>query len=261
MASEVILYQDEFSAQVYDYHTRDWQADIQFWLELAQQSGEPALELACGTGRVVLPLARAGVQVTGLDASPYMLGELRRKLAQEERGVRGRVRVVEASMTEFALEERFGLIYVPARSFQALLTRADQRRCLECCARHLRPEGRMAVDVFNPRLDFLIRPGGHDDAPDEFPGPTGLTVRHEAHADYDLVSQTVIGSWRYQWRAPNAEMIGREYALRLHYFFRFELEWMLEACGFEVEALYGYFDRSAFTAESPEMVLVARKKS
>jgi SAM-dependent methyltransferase len=216
------------------------------------------LELACGTGRLLLPLAHAGFSVTGLDASRFMLAVARRKLAQEDDEVRARCRLVEGNMSGFTLEERFGLIYIPARSFQILLTREEQRSCLQRCARHLRPDGRLAIDVFNPRLDLLIDPAGHDEGPDDIKSPDGATITHRAHSDYDRAKQIVSALRRYEYNSDQGH-VAREYSLTLRYFFRFEMEWMLDACGFEVEALYGNFDRSEFAADSPEMVFVARR--
>ena len=258
MKPTVNLYEDEWSAEIYDYQVRST-ADVHLWLSLSRESEGGALELACGTGRVLLPLARAGLEVTGLDLSPHMLAVARQKLAQETRDVQARVRLVEGSMAGFSLDQSFGLIYIPARAFQALLSRARQQACLESCRQHLRPGGRLAVDVFNPLLSRLIAPGGVDEEPDEFTELRGAPVRQDAHTDYDLAEQMLLSVWRYQTTCERGAPVVHEYALRLRYFFRFEMEWMLEACGFELEALYGDFDRSEFTANSPEMIFVARR--
>jgi ubiquinone/menaquinone biosynthesis C-methylase UbiE len=259
--SDLTRYEDEWTAEVYDYQVgQAWgDRDVPFWLTLAKETGGPVLELACGTGRVLLPLARAGLQVTGLDISPHMLAVARRKLEKEEPEVQRRVRLVEGDMRDFTLEERFGLILIPFRAFRALLERADQRRCLERCARHLGPGGRLAIDVFNPRLSRLAAPGGVDEAAQEYQGPDGVTVRQSGHTDYDLANQRLVWHARYECVAPGGRITVPTHLLELRYFFRFEMEWMLEACGFEVEALYGNFDRSPFTADSPEMIFVARR--
>ena len=130
MKPTVNLYEDEWSAEIYDYEVQSL-GDLPFWQSLAESAGGPVLELACGTGRLALPLARAGCSVTGLDASRFMLAVARRKLAQEDHEVRARCRLVEGNMSGFTFEEGFGLIYIPARSFQALLTRDEHRRCLK----------------------------------------------------------------------------------------------------------------------------------
>ena len=258
MSPDTELYDDGWSAELYDFVSAPWKSDVAFWLSLAEQAGDPVLELACGTGRIVLPIAQAGYQVTGLDRSPHMLAIARRKLAQEALEMRDRLRLVEGDMSGFALDQQFGLIIIAARSFQALLTRAQQRSCLEACARHLKPGGCLALDVFNPSLSRLARAGGVDETPDEYAGPGEEAIRETGHTDYDLANQSLRWRSRQEWHDVAGTKQVREYVCDLHYFFRFEMEWTLEACSFEVEALYGNFDRSPFTADSPEMIFVAR---
>ena len=261
MRADLNRYEDAWTAEIYDYEVsgNSRTADVPFWLALAQETGGPLLELACGTARVTIPLARAGHEITGLDMSANMLAVARRKLAQEPADVRARIQLGEGDMRDFSLDERFRLIIIPFSAFQVLLDREDQRRCLECCARHLEPDGRLGIDVFHPKLSRLAADAGVEEAPEEFPGPEGITVRLSAHTDYDIANQRLRSGCRYERTAPGGETAISEHLLELHYFFRFEMEWMLEACGFEVEALYGNFDRSEFASDSPEMIFVARK--
>ena len=263
MKADLNRYEDPWTAEVYDFQIggSPRTADTSFWLALAEESGGPVLEVACGTGRVTLPLARAGCDITGLDISPNMLAVARRKLKQESPEVQARVRLVAGDMRDFSLGERFGLVFIPFSSFQVLLKREDQRQCLGCCARHLKPGGRLAIGVFNPKLSRLAGGGPVEEEPEEFLGPEGGTVRWRAHTDYDLANQTLRSRWRYECASPGGKITVREHVLELRYFFRFEMEWMLEACGFEVERLHGNFDRSPFTADSPEMIFVARRSS
>jgi len=258
-------YEDAWTAEIYDFEqARDWgDRDLPFYLGLAAKFPGPVWELACGTGRVTLPLARKGVEVTGLDISPNMLGVARQKLAAEEPAVQSRVQLVAGDMCAFDLGKRFALIAIPFRAFQALLTRDEHRGCLRCCRDHQLPDGRLAIDVFNPRLSRLVQgevQGELPEGPDEFAGPAGARVTWSAVTSFDLRDQRLHGDWRYECLSATGEKTVSEHVLEMHYFFRFEMEWMLEACGFEVEALYGDFDRSAFAAESPEMIFVARKR-
>ena len=254
------LYSDEWSAEVYAHVSDPHQADVPFWLSLAERAGGPVLELACGAGRVLLPFAKAGYECTGLDLSPHMLRAFRRKLDAEPQDVSKRVHLVEHSMVEFELRQVFGVIFIANRSFQALLTRRDHRSCLESCARHLKPNGLLGIDVFNPRLDYLIAPGGMDHELDKLTVPDGTPITVASHTDYSLLEQNLRSTWRHEFTDADGRPQRRDYVIDLHYFFRFEMEWMLEACGFEIEALYGDFERSPFTADSPEIIVVARKK-
>ncbi|MFB3881333.1 MAG: class I SAM-dependent methyltransferase [Armatimonadota bacterium] len=259
MTADLNRYEDPWTAEIYDYQTDGIAGDIGFWVELAGRAGGSALELACGTGRVLLPLARAGLRVTGLDISPNMLAVARRKLSTGHPEVAGRVDLVQGDMRRFDIGQTFGLVFVAFRSFQALLTRADQRACLECSARHLKRGGLLALHVFNPRLSRLTAETPVREHREDFEGPDGMHVSWSGETTYDLAEQILRSVWRYERRAADGRITRSEHVLKLHYFFRFEMEWMIEACGFEIEALYGNFDRTPFTTESPEMIFVARR--
>jgi SAM-dependent methyltransferase len=259
MKADLNRYEDPWTAEIYDYQTEGVAGDVDFWLDLARQAGSNVLELACGTGRVVIPLACGGVRVTGLDVSPNMLQVAHRKLSNKPRDVIERVDLIEGDMRSFEIGRTFGLVFVAFRSFQALLTPADQRACLECSARHLNRGGLLALHVFNPRLSRLTAETPVQEDREDFDGPDGMRVRWSGETTYNLAEQTLRSVWRYERTASDGAVTHSEHVLKLHYFFRFEIEWMLEACGFEIEALYGDFDRSPFTAESPEMIFVARK--
>ena len=259
MKADLNRYEDPWTAEVYDFQTQGRGNDVPFWLSLAKEARGEVLEIACGTGRVLLPLARAGLHVTGVDISEGMLAVARRKLQEEPDDVSARVTLVQSDMTQFDLGKQFDLVIIPFSAFQVLLARADQRACLERCRAHLEPGRLLAIDVFNPSLTRLTSARSVLEGPREFPGPGGEAVRWSGATEYDLARQTLRSRWRYERTTPDGETTISEHVLALHYFFRFELEWMLEACGFEIEALYGDFERSEFTAESPEMVFVARR--
>lgn len=118
-----------------------------YYTSLALAAEPPVLELGCGTGRVTIAIARAGVEVTGLDLSAPMLTEARRK----GNGI-PRLTWVHADMRSLALTQRFGLICIPFRSLQHLLTDDDLHAALRRCWEHLRPNGVLAFNLMNPRM-------------------------------------------------------------------------------------------------------------
>ncbi len=129
--------------------------DTRFYLGLARQAStrrHAVLELACGTGRITLPIARDGIEIVGLDNAPAMLDIARRKASAEDLHVTW----VEADMRDFDLGHRFGLVIIPYRSFLHLLTDDDQADCLAAVFRHLEPGGRLALNFFAPPF---ARPG------------------------------------------------------------------------------------------------------
>jgi SAM-dependent methyltransferase len=153
------FYSKTSNAEAYDFdmgRSADAMRDVAFYVALARQAAEQShavLELGCGTGRVTIPIAQAGVEAVGLDNARAMLDVARRKAAAA--GVT--VRWVTADMASFQLEQRFGLVIIPFRSFLHLLTEADQLACLRRIYEHLLPGGRFALNFFLQPL--AARPG------------------------------------------------------------------------------------------------------
>lgn len=232
--------------------------DVAFYERLARQLGGPALELACGTGRVTLPLAAAGLDITGLDTSEAMLAIARRKAEAAGPSVRGRLTLVQQDMTALDLGRQFGLVFVPFRSFQLLLTIDRQRQALAAMRRHLRPGGKLVLHLFDPRLELLIGDGGIGHILSGTHPVTGRRYDAEVlRATIDPVAQLRWDLWRYTERAANGEVLAegrREMAMRWTY--RWELHHLLALCGFTVEAEY-----SDFVGSPPEygreMIVVA----
>lgn len=221
------------------------------------------LEVGCGTGRVLIPTARAGVDIVGLDLSPHMLAVCRQRLLGESEAVRDRVRLLQADMRSFALERRFTLATLPFRSFQHLLTVDDQLACLESIRRHLADEGAVILDLFNPSLEFLVnRPVGEElDEEPEFTTPDGRRVRRRHKTvTQDRFSQVNHHEFVYYVTHRDGREERLVHAFPLRYLFRFEAEHLLARAGFEVENVYADYDKSAYGSRYPgELVFVARK--
>src|SRR5215212_4917473 len=130
--------------------------DIDFYRRLAEERGGPVLDVGCGTGRVAVALAEGGLEVVGVDLSPSMLrlAEERRALLPSE--IAARLSFAQGDMTTLALGRRFALVVTPSRVFQFMLTTAAQRAALGALKAHLQPRGRLVLDLFDPRLDFVV---------------------------------------------------------------------------------------------------------
>lgn len=239
-------------------------ADIGFFVEAAQTSGGRVLEVGCGTGRVLLPTARAGVSITGLDFSHHMLGVCRARLAAEPPEVQERVRLVQGDMRNFELGETFHLVTIPFRPFQHLISVADQLNCLNSIARHLAPEGRLILDLFNPSLEALTRDnlGQEQGEEPEFTTPDGRrVVRWHKIVARDLFEQVQSVELIYYVTHPDGRTERLVHAFPMRYLFRYEAEHLLARAGFEVEHLYGDYDKSPYGAKYPgELIFVARKR-
>lgn len=258
---------DEYAAtaELYDlvtpYASRP---DAPFFVEMAKETGGPVLELGCGTGRVLLPTARAGIQITGLDLSEDMLAVCRKKLESEPAGVRARVRLVEGDMRDFEFPERFRLVTMPFRPFQHLITVEDQLACLGCIHRHLAEAGIVVVDVFNPKLEALVADNlGLEMTPEpEFTMPDGRRViRKHKIVSRDLVKQLQQIELVYYVTYPDGRQERLVQAFPMRYFFRFEMEHLLARAEFQVTQLYSDYDKSPYGAKYPgELIFVAKKR-
>ena len=236
-------------------------ADIAFWQAMATAGSDGLLELGCGTGRVLLPLARVGHTVTGLDLAAPMLAHCRALLQAEPPEVRDRVTLLEADMTSFDLDRRFAQIYCAFGTFHHLRMVEQQLACLARCRQHLLPHGNLILDLINP-----------DPAPASLNGdaPAGETVANIV----DWTDGRRIRSWatmlNYQrlLQCNDCEVtyeiievdgttrrLTETFPMRLLY--RYELEHLLARCGFRIIALYGDYDRSAFSDESLGLIVVA----
>jgi len=254
----------EFYAQTYDASVSDWAGEIDFYRELAAEAranGRAVLEVACGTGRVAIPLARDGVQVVGLDLSAAMLDVAREKSA----GMRN-VRWVQGDMRSFELGCTFGLVIVPGHSFQNILTAADQVACLESVGRHLEPGGTLIVHLDHLDVRWLgeLRGdrGGVFEPAESFTHPrTGRQIRTSRAWSYEPATQTAVSRTVWEEIDVGGHVSDRWESgpLRFHCVFRFEMEHLLARVGFAVRAVYGDFLRRELRDESSEMIWVARR--
>ena len=225
---------DEAFADHYEEWSAHMTADVAFYVELAREASGPLVELAVGTGRVAIPVAReTGRRVVGIDSSPAMLEQARIRAAQA--GVDLDLRA--GDMRDLDLNEPAALVYCPARALLHLPTWADRRRTFERVAASLAPAGRFAWNAFAfdhhvaARLD-----GQHQDE------PVRHTIRYSVGDNrIDIIRDD--GATSRLWWATKNEWFG-----------------LLDVAGLELEALHGGFAGEPFTEDSPEYVFVARRR-
>jgi len=228
--------------------------DVGFYLDLAKEQGGKALELGVGTARLAVQLARAGVEVWGIDNSPHMLRAARAKLAKEKPNVRCRVHLEQADVREFTLPERFGLVYFPSFSFDHLVTRNDQISTLRCVLRHLTSDGVFAFDLAQvPKIEagsgwFVERKALND---------RRTVVRlgfHKTNAEKRLMSMDL---WYELYE--NGLMLERYHEGGEVYIHDPDsVKRLLMENGFEIVDWYGGHGKERFTDSSKMMVIVAR---
>ncbi len=258
-------YDDVLVAEVYSsLHGDESGPGIDFFVEAATEAGSPILELGCGSGTVLIPTARAGITIVGVDASLPMLAVCQRRLSAEPDTVRSRVpAVMHGDMRTFEIDQTFALVTIPFRPFQHLLTTDDQLACLERIRRHLVDGGRLVFDLFNPSLEALAN-GPFDEASDivhEFTMPDGRRVsRTYRKGRPDRFAQVARHELTYHVTYADGRMQRVTHQFPLRYFFKFEVEHLLARAGFEVEHVYAGYDRSPYGSRNPgQLIFVAKK--
>jgi SAM-dependent methyltransferase len=251
-------------ALIYDQGMSDWPGEIDFYLKLAdraQRKGQAVLDLACGTGRVTLPLAKTGVRVVGLDLAADMLAIAR----QKAQGLPN-LRWVQGNIRSFELGEKFGLVIIPVHSFQFMLTPQDQMDCLECIRRHMLPGGLLVLHVNHDMLSWLDECRAEKDPPFEFGAirthpQTGAQIRTQSRWLYRHSTQTATLYKVWEELGEEEVVLQRQELepMSMHVVFRFEMEHLLARAGLRVFNLYGDFEEHPFADDSPDMIWLAHE--
>ncbi len=226
---------------------------IAFYTALAQETGGPVLEIACGTGRVSIPIARLGFAVTGLDIVPGMLERARSK------AVGLPTRWIEGDARTFDLGEQFRLIFLTGNAFQAFLTNADQEALLERVRTHLHDEGLFAFETRNPRWANLETRDAEADWP-TYTDSSGREVRVSRTQAYDHVAQILHWTTYRRWREGDQEHT-KVTRIALRYTFPQELAALLYYNGFSIVRQYGDWNLEPLTAASTSIIVVCCKRA
>lgn len=239
------------------------QGDADLLLDFAREAGGPVLELGCGDGRLLFPMARAGIDVTGIDISDGMLERAKRLNSDESPEVAARVNLVRTDMTDFDLGQKFSFAFCVFRAFNFIPTQTGQRACLVALRRHLEPGARFVLDVFDPPLPS-IKPGSSGEhVPRLAEVHWHPETKHEVFIeirdlDLDVVGQVLRETWRFTERDGQGITTRQEQELlTMRWLYRWETRYLLELCGFEVEAEYSDYFGSP-PAYGREQIFVAR---
>jgi ubiquinone/menaquinone biosynthesis C-methylase UbiE len=248
-------------AWLYDIEYNNIVEDIPFYIEIFKDIEAPILELGCGTGRLLIPLAKEGHKITGIDISQKMLDIAKKKLSLEDPEIRNMVSLIKGDMRSFELNTLFGGVLIAFNSFMHLLTIEDQDKCLESIYRHLIPRGRLIISIANmsPEVTESSKEYYHHNSLFWIDRWQGYLQKYETRL-IDPVHQLIKLNTFYDIidRYNKVTRYVREMLLR--YFYRYEMERIFIIHKFKVEALYGDYDFSSFKSESPYMIWVAEKE-
>ena len=228
--------------------------DAPFWLSLAQREGGPIVEWGAGTGRLALPLVRAGFEVTGVELSERMVEEGRKKGASIE--------WVHGDMRSAKLGRRYRLAVCAFNSFLCLLNVDDALAFLRNAREHLEPGGLLGIEVSAFSPEELVDPPGGPELRHDFTRELseGRLDRFSV-SRYDAASQLLRMRLVYELYGTSGEPEGRRaHDLTIRVVGRTEVELMLRLAGFEVEAVYGGFEGEPFAAGSDHLILLARRE-
>jgi SAM-dependent methyltransferase len=236
--------------------------DLPFYLDLAKQSGGPVLEIACGTGRILLEIARAGIRIDGVDNSAAMLRVLKTSLERQAPEVRGRVAIHQGDMRSFRLGKAYPLAIVPFRPMQHMHTISDQVAALKTAAAHLQENGRVAFDVFYPKFELLTEGLGEEKLELAWADPSvpGRVVRRYFRRDsVDKIQQVFTGTFIF--RTYEDEKLVREEtdSLRMSYYTYPHLRALFLLAGLEIVEEYGSFSKAPLDNAATEMIFILRR--
>ena len=244
------IYKD---ARLYDWQFKEKEDDLEFYLCWMKKLNGPVLELACGTGRIVIPALEQGIDVTGIDIASDMLKQARAKAKE----FNVNPTLIQGDIRNFKLDRKFSLIYLPFNSIAHLYTIKDVEQCFRCVREHLTTDGRFIIDYFNPDLTYFIR-----DSEEKFPvnsfqdDDTGARVTITESNRYDRATQINHIKWFKTIGCINEEIN----TLSMRVFYPQELAGLFEFNGFEIVQKFGQFDETPFTSDSQTQIIVSKLK-
>jgi SAM-dependent methyltransferase len=249
------------AAKYYDgaYASMRGLVDAPFYVDLAKQNGGPVLEIGCGTGRVLLPTAREGIEIHGLDNSAPMLAVLKDKIDREEPAVRERITLHVGDMRDFRLGRKFQLVTIPFRPMQHMFTLADQIAALKSAAVHVADGGLLAFDVFYPKFDRLPLGIGEEQLEAEWSPTPGTVIRRFYRKDaVDKINQSFSLTFIFRTFCNGDLVLEEKEGLKMSYYTYPQLRALFQLAGLDPIAEYGSFAKTPLDNTAEEMIFLLR---
>lgn len=242
-------------ARFYDtiyHHVRDG-VDNEYFQNEIQRSGGKILEIGVGTGRLFINALNQGADIHGLDISESMLEILYKKLQKDQY-----YRISQQNIINFSFDFKFDLIIAPFRVIMHLLDIEEQIKAIDNVYNHLNSNGRFIFDAFIPDLNQLIK-GINNQMDFDGEYDSGQKIRRFVSTFPDLINQTIQVNFHLEWEEKN-ELKHDDWILHLRFFFRYELEHLLERTKFEKYKIYGDYKGSELNKESKDFIIVCQKQ-
>ena len=252
------------SAKYYDdaYAVKPDLVDLSFYVDLAKQIDGPVLEMGCGTGRLLLPIARAGVEINGLDNAPAMLNILRERIQNEPVEVRNTIILHEGDMRQFRGQKKYALVTIPFRPMQHMYTLEDQVAALKTGAFHLDKNGILAFDVFFPKFHLMDLGIGEEMLELEWPvkSHSGRIVRRYFRKDsIDKINHIFYFTFIFRTYENDTLVSEETEALKLSYYTYPQFKALFALAGLVSVEEYGSFSKTPLNNDAKEMIFLLRR--
>jgi SAM-dependent methyltransferase len=226
-----------------------------FYLGLARAATGPVLDVACGTGRILLPCFKAGVDVDGLDLFPGMIAQLKSKAS----ALGLHPNVFEGDMRSFRLKRRYALIMIPFNAFVHCLSTDEQIAALVCCREHLLPGGMLAFDTFFPGKDIIIATDNMRVLEGEMTHPeTGCPLRVYDTRSFDRVAQIQDSRMEIEVLDAGGNVTATHRSrLAIRWIYKGEMELLLRVTGYDHWKISGGFEGRPLLKETDLMIVQA----
>jgi SAM-dependent methyltransferase len=244
------------NAKIYDILIGDSLRDdeLTFYKDLISEFGQPILELACGSGRVTIPLAKLGFDITGIDISSSMLelGKLK------DRNFSHIFQI--GDMRSFELNRKFKFIFIPTQSFQHLLSKKDVEDCFSAVKKHLTEDGVFLIQIFTPAPSILSKSVGEftqTSKPYYIDRANNLRYFAKIETNYNWATQVLDAKYYYHTDVNTEE---KEISLTMRQFFPKEIDALAEYNGFEIVAKFGDTQKTPFDKKPHYQHLLLRQR-
>lgn len=242
--------------ELYDLLFDSLDFDVPYWLEVGRGAGGPVLEMACGTGRLLLPIRKSGVDIDGFDSSPAMIARLKERARAAGLEVRAQV----ADMRDFAMGRRYARIFCGFNGFAHCETIEDQLATLRRALEHLESGGALVVHMSYPGPAYWAEQEGKPVLEHEAPRPGGGKLQLWDTRRKDVVGQrqdSEVEIWELD--ASERPVAAHKFSTHQRWVYRFELELLLRAAGFARTEFLGGFDGRPLGAPDDQMIAWSTK--